>query len=141
MIRKYTEDDMDTILEIWLSASIQAHGFISAEFWQANLENMRNIYLPASEVYVYELNSDVVGFYALHQNSLAALFVKPKQQGNGIGKQLLTHAKNQRPILTLCVYKENQASYQFYLSQSFRVIAEKKDEHTGYPEYVMSTKV
>ncbi|EMC4027213.1 N-acetyltransferase [Vibrio cholerae] len=139
MIKNYNENDMDSVLEIWLTASIRAHDFISAEFWESQVESMRNIYIPASEVYVYEMDSKVVGFYALYDSRLAAIFVAPELQGKGIGKQLLNHAKSQRTILTLSVYKENQASYQFYLSQGFNVISEQLDEHTGHPEYTMST--
>lgn len=137
MIRKYTENDLAPILEIWLEASIKAHYFVPAEFWQSQIENMRNIYLPASETYVFESASHVVGFYALYENNLAAIFVAPEWQGKGIGKQLLNHAKNQRTALTLSVYAENEPSYQFYLSQGFNVISEQADEHTGQPEYTM----
>jgi len=132
VIRRYNENDMDSVLEIWLNASVKAHDFISAEFWESQVENMRNLYIPASETYVYETESKVVGFYALYENSLAAIFVSPELQGKGIGKQLLSHAKAQRALLSLCVYKENKASYQFYLSQGFKVVSEQSDEHTGH---------
>ena len=138
MIRKYNESDLDVILEIWLMASAKAHDFVPAEFWESQVDNMRNIYLPASEVYVYESASKVVGFYALHENNLAAIFVEPDLQGRGIGKQLLNHAKSQRVTLTLSVYQENQASYQFYLSQGFKVVSEQLDDHTGHLEYTMT---
>ncbi|HBC3450883.1 TPA: N-acetyltransferase [Vibrio parahaemolyticus] len=141
MIRKYNENDMDSVLEIWLNASVKAHDFISAEFWESQVENMCNIYIPASETYVYEAESKVVGFYALYENSLAAIFVAPELQGQGIGKQLLSHAKTQRAELCLSVYKENRASYQFYLSQGFKVVSEQLDEHTGHPEYTMSSGI
>ncbi|ELJ8822735.1 N-acetyltransferase [Vibrio parahaemolyticus] len=139
MIRQYNPHDLDSVLEIWLEASVKAHDFISAEFWESQVENMRNIYIPASEVYVFEVDSKVVGFYALYENNLAAIFVSPAFQGKGIGKQLLSHAKAQRVVLGLSVYKENQASYQFYLSQGFTVVSEQLDEHTGYPEFTMSS--
>jgi putative acetyltransferase len=100
---------------------------------------MRNIYIPASEVFVYEIESKIVGFYALYENNLAAIFVFSAFQGQGIGKPLLSHAKAQRAILSLSVYKENQASCQFYLSQGFTVVSEQRDEHTGHPEYTMSS--
>jgi putative acetyltransferase len=138
MIRKYSENDIEAVLDIWLNASMKAHDFVSPEFWTSQVESMRNMYIPASETYVYEKESEVVGFYALHENSLAAIFVAPKFQGQGIGKQLLNHAKAQRTTLTLSVYKENQASYEFYLSQGFQVVSEQLDEHTGHPEYTMS---
>ncbi|WP_208615208.1 N-acetyltransferase [Xenorhabdus kozodoii] len=140
MIRPFTEADMDAVLSIWLEASIKAHHFVAAKFWQSQVKNMRNIYIPASEVYVYLQGVDVVGFYALHENSLAAVFVSPDKQGQGIGKALVNDAKNRRTELTLSVYQQNQASYEFYLSQGFYVVSEEIDKHTGCQEYFMGLK-
>jgi putative acetyltransferase len=138
MIREFIESDMDNVLEIWLSASIIAHDFVDESFWKSQVENMRNIYIPASETYVYEEDSVVLGFYALNENNLAAIFVNPQCQGKGIGKQLISHAKTKRDTLNLNVYKENERSYQFYLSQGFKVVSEQVDEHTGHLEYTMT---
>ena len=138
MIRKSNGSDIDLVLDIWLSASIKAHDFIEASFWESQVENMRNIYIPASETYVFESDSKVVGFYSLYENNLAAIFVHPEFQGKGIGKQLMSHAKTRNVRLTLSVYKENEDSYQFYLSQGFAVVSEQTDEHTGHQEYTMS---
>lgn len=139
MIRKYSSKDLDSVLELWLDTSLQAHDFVADGFWESQVESMRDIYIPASETYVYEVEQNIVGFYSLYENNLAAIFVSAEFQGRGIGKKLLNHAKEQRAALTLSVYKENQASYQFYLSQGFRVISEQNDEHTGHPEYTMSS--
>jgi putative acetyltransferase len=138
MIRKYTIGDVDAVLDIWLSASIKAHDFVKPSFWESQIKNMRDIYLPAADTYVYVKNSTIVGFYSLHESTLAALFVQPELQGQGIGKRLLTHAKSQRTGLTLSVYKENEASCRFYLAQGFNVMSEQKDEHTGHLEFTMS---
>ncbi|GIU47372.1 N-acetyltransferase [Shewanella algidipiscicola] len=139
MIRKYHDNDLNSVLTIWLNASVKAHDFVPAEFWESQVDKMRDIYIPASEAYIFEMGSEIVGFYALYENSLAAIFIAPEWQGQGIGKQLLNHAKTQRTALTLCVYQENKASYQFYLSQGFQVVGEQLDEHTGHPEYTMSS--
>ena len=141
MIRKFNDSDMDSVLTIWLAASIQAHDFIASEYWEAQLSDMRKRYIPASETFVFEYQSEVVGFYSLYENKLAAIFVLPEFQGKGIGKQLLIDAKTRRTELTLTVYKENVSSCQFYLSQGFRVVEEQIDEHTGHPEYVMGTSI
>ncbi|MBD2796811.1 GNAT family N-acetyltransferase [Xenorhabdus sp. 18] len=140
MIRSFTEADMDAVLSIWLDASIKAHHFVAAEFWQSQVNNMRNTYIPASEVYVYVQGSRVTGFYALHGNNLAAVFVSPDKQGQGIGKSLVNDAKNRRTELTLSVYQQNQASYEFYLSQGFDVVSEEIDKNTGCQEYFMCLK-
>ncbi|MBD2814389.1 hypothetical protein ID850_06350 [Xenorhabdus sp. Flor] len=83
MIRKFTEADMDDVLTIWLEASIKAHHFVAADFWKSQVENMRNLYIPASEVYVYVQNGKIIGFYALHNDVLATIFVLPNSQGQG----------------------------------------------------------
>lgn len=138
MIRSYCADDIDSVLDIWLTASIKAHDFVAAEFWSNHLDAMRDLYIPASQVYVYEKESVVLGFYALHDNSLAALFVDPEHQGAGIGSQLMAHALQQRRQLELTVYKDNAPSVAFYLARGFNIISEQTDEHTGHIEYVMS---
>lgn len=138
MIRKATLDDIDEIIDIWLSASIQSHDFVPASFWIEQADNMRHIYLPNSDVYVYQSAATITGFYALCDDTLAAIFVKPEHQGQGIGKALLNHAKAQRQTLTLTVYKANQASCQFYLSQGFNAEGEQIDSHTHQPEILMT---
>ncbi|MQT74213.1 N-acetyltransferase [Pseudomonas helleri] len=137
MIRRFEPRDMDRLLEIWLSASIKAHDFIDASFWQSNTESMRDVYIPASETFVIEDSSGVLGFYSLLDNQLAALFVDPAHQGNGFGKQLLDHAKCLRNELSLAVYKENTPSVGFYTSQGFKRVKEQIDEKTGLAEFLM----
>ncbi len=138
MIRAYNETDLDAILNIWLQASVKAHDFASREYWASHLDDMRNIYIPASENYIYEIDSIIVGFYSLHEDNLSAVFVSPEHQRQGVGSALLNHAKTKRTQLNLTVYKENEASYGFYLSQEFLVVGDQANEHTGHQEYSMS---
>jgi len=114
MIRKSKKSDIDQIINIWLDASIKAHGFIEKSFWQSKVQDMKEIYLPASENYVYEENNIIKAFLSLHKNTLAALFVSPDFQGTGIGTQLIKKAKSIQNNLNLTVYKENIKSINFY---------------------------
>ena len=139
MIRVFEQHDMDRVLEVWLSASIKAHAFVDASFWQSRMDSMRNVYIPSSVTYVIERQSRVVGFYSLLEHQLAALFVDPDFQGKGLGKKLLEHARSLRSPLTLTVYKENTPSCSFYLSQIFTVIKEQIDTETGRVEYLMTS--
>ncbi|WP_061030809.1 N-acetyltransferase [Vibrio splendidus] len=137
MIREYRPADIETVLDIWLTASIKAHDFVAPEFWESQVGNMRDIYIPASITYVYQVDGEVCGFYSLYEGILAAIFVSPQHQGCGVGKQLIQHAKLEYPNLSLNVYKENQATIEFYLSQGFSIVSEQTDEHTGHQEYTM----
>lgn len=138
MIRNYLHSDTEALLAIWLHASLKAHNFIEEGYWKSQLDNMKNIYLPSAETHMFEQSNQVLGFYSLHQDNLAALFVAPAHQGQGIGRQLLAHAISQRETLSLTVYKENQRSVAFYLANGFTIVNEQADPHTGHPEYSMT---
>jgi len=138
MIRPYRPDDLETLLGIWLEASSRAHDFVARSFWEARLDDMRNLYLPAAQTWVYERDGTLVGFVSLLDDILAAIFVAPAEQGAGIGSALLEHAKRLREQLSLTVYAANSASIAFYRRHGFRVAGEQLDAHTGHPERLMT---
>ncbi len=140
MIRQFESRDMERVLDIWLSASIKAHGFIDSTYWHSHVNDMREIYIPGSETFVLDTQTGVAGFYSLVEHQLAALFVHPERQGKGLGTRLIQHAMAQRGPLSLAVYKENTPSCGFYLSHGFVVIKEQIDENTGHSELLMSSK-
>ncbi|MBS3669228.1 N-acetyltransferase [Vreelandella boliviensis] len=137
MIRKYQKADMDQILDIWLSASVKAHAFIESAFWESKVSEMRDVYLPASETFVFESGAQIAGFYSLYENTLAAVFVAPSLQGKGVGTALIDDAKSRRECLQLTVYRENDPSIHFYKKHGFISLGEQMDERTGHPELVM----
>ena len=136
MIRAFDPSDMNDVLDIWLRASIEAHGFVDREFWESRVKDMRSVYIPASDTYVF-IDHEIRGFFSLQGDTLAALFVSPEFQGNGIGQRLMDKAKSLRNQLNLTVYKENTRSIDFYRKCGFTIIKEKVDEHTGHVELLM----
>ena len=137
MIRPFKESDMEKVLSIWLDASIEAHDFVARDFWESKVKEMRDIYIPASETYVYDNQGVIYGFASLVENTLAAIFVAPSAQGRGIGKKLMNKAKESRQELHLSVYKENKKSIAFYKKCGFEAVKEQIDEHTGHSELFM----
>jgi len=137
MIRKYREADIEHILDIWLSASIKAHSFAGSEYWQSKVSEMRDVYIPASETFVYEADDQIAGFYCLYGSTLAAVFVSPSLQGQGIGSALIDDAKSRRSCLQLSVYSQNAPSINFYKQHGFISLGEQIDEQTGQPEFIM----
>ena len=138
MIRKIEPEEINDVLDIWINASIQAHNFIDKEFWESKLDDMREIYIPNSETYIYKENEIIMGFFSLHGDMLAAMFVSPEFQNNGIGRKLMNKAKSLRNKLELTVYKENPNAIEFYKKCGFDIIKEKVDVHTGHIEILMN---
>lgn len=44
MIRQYANDDIDTVMKIWLDTNIQAHDFISADYWKCNFDMVTSVF-------------------------------------------------------------------------------------------------
>lgn len=137
MIRESTQSDIDQVIKIWLEASIKAHDFIESEFWESKVNDMKEIYIPSAETYVFEEMNIVKGFVSLVDDTMAALFVSPCCQGKGIGKQLVLKSKAIREKLVLTVYKENSKAIEFYIRHGFEIIKEQIDDHTGHSELLM----
>ena len=113
-IRELKRSDIAAVVELWYEISVQAHDFISSDYWKANKEVMTITYLPNSETYLVENDNKITGFVAMVDNYLAAIFVKSTEQGKGIGHQLLNYAKSLRELIQLKVYKKNIIAVQFY---------------------------
>ena len=136
-IRPYHANDANAVLDIWLTASLQAHAFIAESFWRDQLAAMRDIYLPQAETLVLEEDGEILGFASLHEQRMAALFIAPSAQGQGLGKHLLDETKRRRSVLELSVYSANTRACRFYQACGFAVVAEQNDPHSGHPELVM----
>lgn len=137
MIRAFESSDMNDVLNIWLEASIGAHGFVGKEFWELRVDDMRETYIPDSDTYVFSENGTVKGFFSLQTDTLAAMFVSPGDQGKGIGQQLMNKAKSLRRKLNLTVYRKNEKGIQFYRKCGFNPVMERVDQHTGHIEILM----
>ena len=138
MIRQLQNKDIDKIMEIWLESTIDAHKFISKEYWNENYNIVKDMYIPMSKTFVYEDNDDIRGFISvINNNFIGALFVEKNYQGQGIGKSLIDYAKNLYDNLSLAVYKENEKALEFYKKMGFKIISENINEDTNCVEYIM----
>lgn len=138
MIRRFEENDLSAIMQIWLDANLQAHSFIDEAYWKGNFELVSTL-LPQAEIYVYEneKTGEIEGFVGLAEDYIEGIFVKPGSQSKGIGSQLLSYVKNIKSRLTLSVYKMNQGAISFYQREQFSIQTENTEETTHQKEYVM----
>lgn len=137
-IREFKSEDIDRVMSIWLESTIEAHNFISAEYWKINYEVVKNQYIPMSETYIYEEDKVIRGFISIIEGSfIGALFVDVKDQGNGVGKSLIDYVKEKYKKLSLAVYKDNINAYEFYKKQEFVALVEQSNEDNGYLEVIM----
>lgn len=123
MIRKATPTDFAEMAELWLRASCIAHSFIAESYWQQQQNAMQQQYLPMAKNYVYQTTpaAPLQGFVSMMQSQVAALFVAPELQGQGIGRALLTHVSQLQPMMELNVFEKNLNALRFYYRFGFRL--------------------
>lgn len=135
MIREFQKEDVDEVVDIWLSTNIRAHSFIDEKYWIDNKELVRGMLLEA-EIYVYE-EERILGFIGLIDEYIAGIFVRDSFQSRGIGKNLLDHVKKLKSGLSLSVYKKNMDAIRFYKREGFIPGKENIDSNTHEPEISM----
>ena len=119
MIRKYVDSDIDAVMQIWLNTNIQAHSFISQDYWKSNFDMVKEM-MPLAEIYVHEVDNanQIDGFIGLNNDYIEGIFIKDAAQSKGTGKQLLDQVKKIKSTLKLNVYQKNERAIQFYLRVS-----------------------
>ena len=139
MIRKFKEDDLNTVMQIWFDTNIKAHHFISRQYWVDNYEMVKDI-LPKKEIYVYEDDNtnQINGFIGLMDNYIAGIFVNKNNQSRGIGKQLLDYVKEIKETLNLSVYQKNIRAISFYQREQFVIQSEHIDNDNNEKEFIMT---
>ena len=136
MIRVLEEKDVDTVAKIWLETNIKTHDFIASNYWKEHYEMIKDMFLQA-EVYVYEIEKEIMGFIGLDKEYIEGIFVLDQYQKRGIGKALLNHVKAKKEHLSLNVYQKNLNAILFYQREDFCIQYEDVDKNTGEKEYRM----
>lgn len=136
MIRVLEEKDVDIVAKIWLETNIKVHDFIASNYWKEHYEMVKDMFLQA-EVYVYEIEKEIMGFIGLDKEYIEGIFVLDQYQKRGIGKALLNHVKAKNEHLSLNVYQKNLNAILFYQRENFCIQYEDVDKNTGEKEYRM----
>ena len=124
MIRKHQESDLEDILNIWYQSSTLAHPFLDDAFVEKVKNDMREIYIPGSETWVYEDKGKIIGFIAMLGNEIGGLFVLPDHHSKGVGQELVKFIREFHDELEVEVFKLNIIGRAFYDKYGFTKIKE-----------------
>jgi len=143
-IRKLKDDDLDEVMNIWLTSNLDTHSFVSPDYWKSNIALVRDA-IKEAEVYVYESIGEkkkgLLGFIGIVPDDyIAGFFVQSSYRSQGIGKELLHYCQNQHSNLTLKVFTRNTKAIKFYQREGFIIQEESLDPSTNEKEYYMIWK-
>lgn len=138
MIRLYQPQDIEQLMNLWLTTTIEAHPFIDQSYWLDSEPLVRNIYLPDATTWIYSQSGNVDGFISvMEQQFIGALFVRHSEQGKGVGKALMEQAQENYPKLLLEVYQQNQTAVDFYQAMGFSTASQQPHPETNQITLIM----
>ncbi|WP_395382688.1 acetyltransferase [Mesorhizobium sp. UC22_110] len=133
-IRPYAERDTVRLVDIWLAAVRATHHFLTEDDIRFFEPRLRDLHIPALEVYVVEGDDgQLLGFAGLDGANLEMLFIEPDHHGHGIGKQLVDHAVALKGRLKVDVNEQNRGALAFYLKCGFTQVGRSELDGSGKP--------
>ena len=138
MIRRYKNEDVDDVVSVWRMASDLAHPFLTQAFQDKEQHNVRHVYPQFAEIWVKEESGNIIGFIALIENELGAIFLHPDFHSRGMGREMMDFAVQQKGRLTLDVFEKNKIGRRFYKRYGFTFVKDYIHEETGEVTHTLS---
>ena len=146
MIRKITNEDINSVMTIWMKGNLKYQYFIDYNKWLLEFNSFKEKLLNKYKTYVYldekiknsENQNEILGFVSIDGNEVKAIYIKLQERNNGIGKSLIHYIMKNKKELS--VYEKNTQAILFFNHLGFRNIKIQIDENTNQKEYIMRWK-
>lgn len=133
-IRKRIESDNAVLADIWHRSVVATHTFLTDADIQELYPQVRDLYLPAVEVWVcMAAGGDAVGFIGMSDSHVEMLFIEPALRGQGIGSRLLDRVKSLHETMTVDVNEQNPQAHGFYRRYGFHDVGRSETDSAGRP--------
>lgn len=136
-LTQLTDDNLDQIMGIWLTGNLDAHAFVSADYWRAAQTEVATQIREATIYVVRDDDDTIVGFAGMVDRYLAGLFVKQGYRDQGVGSMLLFALKSDYKLIKLNVYEKNEQAVKFYRKHGFEVKNRQIDDETAQVDLTM----
>jgi putative acetyltransferase len=137
VIRAFAAEDENSVIQVWLAATIPGQAFLPGEHWRAMEPEIRQELMPAAETWVVEDEGEVVAFVSLLGDLIGGLFTHPDHQGKGHGRALVEHAHQRHDPVFVEVFEANEAAIRFYRARGFVDHERHLDEESGLPQLIL----
>ena len=134
LITECNAEDFSAMLDVWESSVRASHDFLTS----SQIDDLKPIVPSAFEsadkiAGVRDSAGNVVGFVGVEGNKLEMLFISPTQQGKGIGRALVEHARIELGAKLVDVNEGNEEAKSFYERLGAYQIGRSETDDYGNP--------
>ena len=122
MIRPLETSDYACLMEIWQSAVLNTHDFLTKEDF-LYYKDMLPTYFQHVRLFGYEQDNVLIGFIGVSEDKLEMLFIDNKHRGTGVGRALISYAIEELHVTKVDVNEQNTQAIGFYTHIGFEVYA------------------
>lgn len=126
MIRLMNHNEIDKIMDIWITAIVSSHRFIDQSFWLKQYHKVKQKLIDTPAYVICEQNQ-IVGFAMIAEYKYIAVYVISSKQEKGFGSLLIEYLKQRSDVLQAEVYIKNTASLHFFKKHGFEIISQQKN--------------
>ncbi|MCD8138657.1 MAG: GNAT family N-acetyltransferase [Planctomycetaceae bacterium] len=134
-LRRGTLEDIPTLTAVWRRSVEASHHFLTPADIDM-LEKEVDDALAGLTVWVAEAEGRVVGFMAMNEDMIEALFIDPGSMGMGLGTRFITLAREMAGLdrpLRVDVNEQNPDGIAFYLARGFVQTGRSETDGMGRP--------
>ncbi|HEX5263182.1 MAG TPA: GNAT family N-acetyltransferase, partial [Phenylobacterium sp.] len=115
ILRRATAADAQAVAVVHRTAMRVSLAFLPELHTAADdLRFFSESFLPANEVWVAEVDANIVGYVGFNDAWINHLYVLPDFQGQGIGPRLLAKALSYERPMQLWTFQQNTRARKFY---------------------------
>ena len=141
MIENVYPKDYDVLCAIWESAVLSTHDFLSKEdfeYYRACLPT----YFGFVDLYGYgNEKGELLGFIGVKGDSIEMLFIHNEYRGKGIGRELVTFARQEKGVSVVEVNEQNTQAVGFYKRIGFVQIDRYEQDAAGKPYPILKMQL
>ncbi|MET0372612.1 MAG: acetyltransferase [Sphingobium sp.] len=136
-IRPSRPEDVPRAVEIWCTAVDATHDFLTPVDRATIGEEVAGFLPDTPMLLAVDAQGHALGFMALDDDHMEALFIDPAARGTGIGRTLVEHALARHPRLTTDVNEQNAQAVGFYQRMGFAFASRSARDGEGRPYPVL----
>ncbi len=127
-VRLLQDEELEEVIAVWHETRKEIHTPINIEAERdVTLDDSRRIFreniAPRCQLWIAKRHGKVVGFLAIRGSYIDRMYVKPSDQGCGVGTALLDKARELSPAgLELHTHQENHRARAFYAKHGFHPV-------------------